>query len=216
MIAFYFLLLLVVVVIAIDILPEFNIWQSRIHIGRWNDSRSWKNSIRDKSLQWLKKTPTIKLTDNKRLIAVDMIRGNYKRSAIQHWQQAALVLGLVEAYEKTNDENIRKQVNDFIESKIDPSGNWKSMPGEIDGVILAYAISKASWISPQNHTPAMEAIWQNIQKMIGDDQTVEYRKPMKDFRYVDTIGFICPFLIRYGVLFEKPEAVSLSLKQISE
>ncbi|RZJ29437.1 MAG: hypothetical protein EOO48_07510 [Flavobacterium sp.] len=216
MIAFFILLFVVVIVVAIDIVPEFDIWQSRIRIGRWNDNENWISSVKAKSLAWLKKTPTIKLTDNKRLVIVDMIRGNYKRSAIQHWQQAALVLGLIEAYEKTSDEKIRTQIDEFIETKIDNSGNWKSVPKEIDGVILAYAISKVPWIDAAQFNPAFDAIWEMLRQMIGADGTVQYRKHMKNYRYVDTIGFICPFLIRYGTMFNNPDAISLSLKQISE
>jgi unsaturated rhamnogalacturonyl hydrolase len=216
MAAFFMLLFLVLMVLAIDLFPQFYIWQSRIHIGRWPNENIWKDKITSVSMQWLKKTPTIKLTDNKRLIIIDMLKGNYKRNAIQHWQQASLLLGLVSAFEKTGDENIKRQIQSFVNAKLDVSGNWKQTPKEIDGVILAYAILKVSWIDHQNYKPAYDAIWTMIQGLIGDDGTVQYRKHTKDFRYVDTIGFICPFLIRYGTLFGNEEATLLGCRQISE
>jgi unsaturated rhamnogalacturonyl hydrolase len=215
-IAFFILLFLVFVVLAIDFVPQFNTWQSRIHIGRWQDKDAWQKKISGKSLQWLKNTPTIKLTDNNRLIVIDMLRGTYKRNAIQHWQQAALLLGLISAFEKTGGENIKRQIRDFIDSKMDASGNWKQAPKEVDGVILAYAMLKADWIDHQKYKSAYDAIWKLVQDLTGADGTVQYRKHMKDFRYVDTIGFICPFLIRYGTLFNNDEATLLACRQIAE
>ncbi len=214
--AFFILFFLVLAVLAIDFVPQFYVWQSRIKIGRWPDRETWRKNVLNVSLQWLKNTPTIKLTDNKRLIVIDMLRGNYKRSAIQHWQQAALVLGLIEAYEKTKDENIKRQINMFVRSKIDASGNWKQTPDAVDGVILAYAILKAAWIDHAKNKPAYDAMWKLVQSLIGPDGTVAYRKHTSAYRYVDTIGFICPFLVRYGTMFGHTEAVELSCRQISE
>jgi len=54
-----------------------------------------------------------------------------------------------------------------------------------------------------------------IQDLVGTDGTVAYRKYTTDYRFVDTIGFICPFLVLYGVKFNKPEAIDLSIKQIT-
>lgn len=214
--AFFILLFLVVSVLAIDFFPQFNTWQSRIHIGRWPDLEAWQNKITSVSLQWLKKTPTIKLTDNKRLIVIDMLKGNYKRNAIQHWQQAALLLGLIGAYEKTGNQKIKKQIDNFVASKLDKSGNWKETPKEVDGVILAYALLKIGWIDQEKYKPAYDSIWKLVQSLVGKDRTVQYRSHTKDFRYVDTIGFICPFLVCYGTLFNNDEATLLGCNQIAE
>jgi len=212
-VAFFILLTFVLVVLAIDFIPQLLQWQSRIGIGRWNDKSIWREKVLSQSLQWLNNTPTIKLTDNKRLIIIDMLKGNYSRHAIQHWQQAALLLGLSDAYLKTNDTKIKTQIDRFVNSKIDSTGNWKEMPQEIDGVILAYALMKTD--QDGKYKLAYDAMWQLIQNLIGEDGTVQYRRHMKDFRYVDTIGFICPFLIRYGTLFQNAAAVDLGCKQIA-
>lgn len=55
-----------------------------------------------------------------------------------------------------------------------------------------------------------------IQEHIGEDGTIEYRKFMKGYRYVDTIGFICPFLVTYGIRYNKSECIDLAVKQIKE
>ena len=216
MIGCILLITLILLTLAIDFGIQFNTWQSRIHIGRWKDRDTWTTALSTKSLLWLKKTPTIKLTDNDRLIIVDIIKGNYKRDAIQHWQEAAILLGLVQQFEKTRDQNIREQINTFISSRIETTGNWKTPPQEIDAVILGYAILNTPWVDHQKNRPTYDALWQMCKALIGDDGTVQYRKHMKNYRYVDTIGFICPFLIAYGTRFDKSEAIDLSLRQIAE
>tara|TARA_R110001583_G_scaffold95839_1_gene239885 strand:+ start:3297 stop:4454 length:1158 start_codon:yes stop_codon:yes gene_type:complete len=210
------LLIIVVFILIIDVIPEFNIWQSRIHIGRWTDKELWKEKMSQKSLKWLKQTPTIKLTDNKRLIIIDILKGNYKRKSIQHWQEAGLLLGLIEVYKKNKQPNIQKQINNYIAAQIDVKGNWKNKIDSIDGVILAYAILKVTWVDHQKNKPAYDTIWRLILNYIGTDGTVEYTKHMKDYRFVDTIGFICPFLITYGIKFNNKEAIDLGMNQINE
>ena len=48
----------------------------------------------------------------------------------------------------------------------------------------------------------------------GDDGTIFYRDFIPNIRFVDTIGFICPFLTFYGVKYNKPEYVNLAFNQI--
>lgn len=209
-----FLLISIVLILVIDFLPQFDTWQSRIHIGRFTDTTIWKQKMYQKSSLWLRKTPTIKLTDNNRLIVIDMLKGNYKRNSIQHWQEAALLLGLTEHFYKTGDAKAKQQIDTFVNSKIDGTGNWKSTPKEIDGVILSYAILNLKWLDHDQYKPSYDAIWNLIQESIGVDGTVQYRIHASDYRFVDTIGFICPFLIKYGVKFNNPQAINLGIQQI--
>lgn len=168
-----------------------------------------------RSKDWLTSMPTIKLTDNTRLIIIDILRGNYKRTAIQSWQEAALVLGLTEYYATTKDEKIKKNLDLFVSSKIDSTGNWRKPPNEIDEVILAYAIINIPWINHEKLKHSYDVIYNLIINLKGIDGTVAYKKHNTNYRFVDTIGFICPFLINYGVKFNNYEAIELSVKQIT-
>jgi len=93
-------------------------------------------------------------------------------------------------------------------------GNWKHTPTEIDGVILAYAIFSIPWLDHNAYKPAFDAIYSLVLNLKGEDGTVAYKKYNTDYRFVDTIGFICPFLVHYGLHFNQPEAVELAVKQI--
>ncbi|WP_282937461.1 glycoside hydrolase family 88 protein [Paenibacillus sp. RC67] len=208
------LLLLIAVVILIDIVPIGRDWVSRIHIGRYQDKQVWNRSITTRGIRWLNNTPKIKVTDNTRFVAIDMLRGNYTKSAIQHWQEAALVMGLAEYVKQNNDSEVKQEITKFLSSKLDNQGQWIDKPKQVDGAILAYSIMKLEFIDTDRYKAAFDYVWEMIQDHKGQDGTVAYRKFMQSYRYVDTIGFICPFLVSYGVRYEKEECIELAVKQI--
>ncbi|MEH6949740.1 glycoside hydrolase family 88 protein [Bacillus sp. JJ634] len=210
------LLSVVVVIALIDVVPLFKDWYRRIHIGRFTDRQIWNKSITEKAVHWLNKTPTIKVTDNTRLIAIDILKGNYKKNAIQYWQEAALLLGLSEYLKEYDDYKVKKQINQFLKMKFDKNGQWIEKPKHIDGAILAYSIMKLHFIDTDQYKSALDYTWELIKEHIGEDGTVEYRKSMKSYRYVDTIGFICPFLVAYGKKYDINACIDLAVKQIKE
>ncbi|PGL70334.1 glycoside hydrolase family 88 protein [Bacillus sp. AFS055030] len=207
---------IIILIILIDIVPLFQDWLSRIHIGRFNDKKTWSESITNKSVKWLNNTPKIKVTDNTRFVVLDMLSGNYSKNTIQHWQEASLLLGLVE-YLKTNpDKSVVNSIKKYLNDKFDQNGQWKQKPANIDVAILAYAVLKIEFIDVNKYKNALDFTWKMIQEHIGTDGTVGYRKSMENYRYVDTIGFICPFLVSYGTKYNKVECIELAIKQISE
>lgn len=211
-----FIILIFIIIFLIDAFPQFYTWQSRIKIGRFQNREDWQNKVLKISKKWLQSTPTIKLTDNNRLIILDILKGNYSRTAIQSWQEAALVLGLSEYAMKTNNSDTKKQILNLVSSKMEASGKWKAKPTETDHAILAYAFLNSSFVDHQKYQPAFDETYQMIQSLKGSDGTVAYKKHSQDFRFVDTIGFICPFLVHYGLKFNIPEAIDLAILQITE
>lgn len=209
-------IILTIIIVSIDMIPIFITWLSRIHIGRYNDIEVWNKSITNIGIKWLNRTPKIKVTDNTRLIVIDMLRGNYTKNAIQHWQEASLLLGLTEYLKSNEDKTVKNNIENFLNSKFDNEGQWIDKPEYIDGAILAYAIMKLDFIDIDKYKLAFDYIWNMIQDHIGEDGTVKYRKFMNSYRYVDTIGFICPFLVCYGNRYNKSECIDLSIKQIKE
>jgi len=203
-------------VITIDLVPVIKDWVLRIHMGRYEDKPIWNETITKKGSKWLLNTPKIKVTDNTRLVVIDMLKGNYTKSTIQHWQEASLVLGLSEYLKHNDDKEMKSEIEKFLNSKFDSNGQWLEKPKHIDGAILAYAIMKLEYIDINKYKKALDYTWEMIKEHIGEDGTVEYRKFMKSYRYVDTIGFICPFLVCYGTKFNKDDCIDLAVKQIKE
>ncbi|MCM3115085.1 glycoside hydrolase family 88 protein [Neobacillus sp. MER 74] len=206
----------VLVIGLIDIVPIFKDWLSRIYIGRWGDLFIWNKSITKLGVKWLNKTPKIKVTDNIRLVILDIIKGNYTKSTIQDWQEASLILGISEYLNNYDDNKVKEELLKYLNRKFNKNGGWIKEPTHIDVAILAYSIMKINFINKENYKNALDHVWEMIKNHIGNDGTVEYRKSMKSYRYVDTIGFICPFLIAYGNSFKKTECIELAMKQIKE
>ncbi|CAH1207737.1 hypothetical protein PAECIP111891_03085 [Paenibacillus allorhizoplanae] len=205
----------IIVIALIDLIPMGLDWINRIHIGRYDDKQKWNESITTIGVKWLSRTPKIKVTDQTRLVAIDMLQGNYTKHAIQHWQEAALLLGLGE-YVKSNDNpaEIRQKIGEYVHSKMDGQGSWARKPEYVDAAILAYAIMKLDFLEVERYRNALDETWHLIQDHIGNEGSVAYRKFMGKYRYVDTIGFICPFLVAYGIRYGKEECVELAVRQI--
>ena len=208
------LLAVIIIIALVDTIPMFKDWLSRIHMGRYENKQHWTQAITNVGIKWLNATPKIKVTDNTRLVVIDMLRGNYTKHAIQHWQEAALLLGLSESIKRQDEQQIKGEIQKFLNQKFNGEGQWITKPTHIDGAILAYAVMKLAYIDVDRYKPAFDYTWELIQEHTGSDGTVEYRKFMKSYRYVDTIGFICPFLVAYGVRYGKPECVELAMRQI--
>lgn len=204
------LILLIVVVLLNDIIPITKTWISRIHIGRYDNKDIWKNAIAGKSVKWLNNTPKIKVTDNTRLVIIDKLKGNYSKSAIQHWQHAALLLGLNEG----GDNKANESINKYLNSHFDGNGQWKEKPEFVDCAILSYAIMK--YDTADKYKPSLDYTYELIKELVGEDNTVKYRESMPNYRYVDTVGFISPFLVRYGLKYNDEKAIELGIKQITE
>jgi len=205
-----------IVVIAFDVIPIVRDWASRIHMGRIEEHTTWNKVITKKGSSWLVNTPKMKVTDNTRLVVLDMFKGNYSNSALQSWQEAALLLGLSESLKCNDDPQVKEKILKYLNSKFDSTGHWKSKPENVDAAMLAYAVMKIDFIDSNKYKNAMDYTWGLIQNHVGQDDTVMYRKSMRKYRYVDTVGFICPFLIAYGLKYERKECIDLAIKQIKE
>ena len=198
------------IIILIDIIPIMKTWASRIHIGRYDNKDIWKNVIAKESIKWLNNTPKIKVTDNTRLVIIDKLKGNYSKSAIQHWQHAALLLGLNEG----GDNKANESINKYLNSHFDGNGQWKEKPEFVDCAILSYAIMK--YDTADKYKPSLDYTYELIKELVGEDNTVKYRESMPNYRYVDTVGFISPFLVKYGLKYNDEKAIELGIKQITE
>ena len=209
-IAMIILIILIMVILLNDIIPIMKTWVSRIHIGRYDNKDIWKNAIAEKSIKWINNTPKIKVTDNTRLVIIDKLKGNYSKSAIQHWQHAALLLGLNE--DENNKAN--ESINQYLNSHFDGNGQWKEKPEFVDCAILSYAVMKCD--TTDKYKPSLDYTYELIKELVGEDNTVKYRKSMPNYRYVDTVGFISPFLVKYGLKYNDEKAIELGIKQITE
>ncbi len=163
----------------------------RFKIGHWDNIESWKKKVKSRCVKWLKKTPTIPRNDNERLILNDIIHKRYYSESIQYWQFAGLIFGLGEG----------QVVSTFIASVIDlNSGLLKRKINSIEVGILAFAILRIE--NPILIRPAMDQVYDFILDVKGNNNTIPYRKGWDNIRFVDTLAFVCPFLMLYAEKYD--------------
>lgn len=194
--------------VATDIFINGKVWIGRIKIGRYKEYEKWYADICRIGKKWMVHMPITKKTSQSRLILIDILNGNYKNNNIQSWQSGGLYLGL------TEHEKDQQVVQSYQQIFLGQDGRWIKKPEEVDYALLAYAILRKA-DDTEHLKEAMDQIYQLILERIQEkDGCVCYRKHVPDIRFVDTIGFICPFLCLYGKIYHVQEAIALSWHQI--
>ncbi|WP_307993500.1 glycoside hydrolase family 88 protein [uncultured Intestinibacter sp.] len=184
----------------------------RFHIGRWQNDNEWIKAIEKICVKWTKRTPTVKITDNSKLIAIDMINGKYRSKTIQSWQIGGILLGLKES----NDKDSKEAVDKVIKNLIKEDGNWRVNPTNVDCGLLSYAILK-NCKDYKKIKPAMDFSISLIENNICEDGMVAYLTDKSiNERYIDTLGFICPFLQLYSNIYGYEKFSKISLEQINQ
>lgn len=161
-------------------------WQSRIGIGRWNDRLVWQRALERKARKWVRRPPTVKISDNDRWILLDVVRGKYRNRTIQSWQDAGLLLGL-DAGESRS----------YAARRIDRrTGDWKIKPCNVDAALSGYALKKNGALPRPAEYTLIELLSSH---RCGPRGTIAYRKTLPHIRFVDTIGMTVPFLTLCGM-----------------
>lgn len=165
--------------VLVDVFVYLQEWQSRIHIGRWKDRREWQQALERTSRRWLMHSPVVRKTANTRLLLCDVLRGTFRSSTIQKWQDAGLLLGL-------DEEDAREYVRHyrflFDFQKLEP-----------EDLLLAYALLKHHCLTDKQQHEIL-----SYYDDLKDAGTIAYRPWLKNVRFVDTIGMVLPFLHACG------------------
>lgn len=204
------LLLCCLAIYAVDFLFYLKGRYCRFHIGRW-ENHNWRTAIKKTALKWLRRTPTVKITDNSRYMLLDFVQGRYRSKSIQSWQKAALILGLLES----DDEVSRSAAKREALNLLDENGEWKESPVAVDCGMLSYAVLKAA-DNPQAVRPAMDFSRSLIERNINEDGMISYTGGRDNPEmYVDTIGLTCPFLALYAKVYGVSSCEEISFHQLT-
>lgn len=163
----------------VDAFVNLHEWFLRIHIGRWQNRKIWQQVVERKAKEWLRHAPTVRQTAQNRLVLWDIIRGKYRNSTIQTWQDAGLLLGL-------------GQVGAVEYMRFHPNvPNARDVMPE--DMLLAYVLKKNGCLNPQAEAKILEH-FQNVK----EQGTIYYRPWAENIRFVDTLGMVLPFLHACG------------------
>lgn len=199
-------IILTALIIGTDIFTSVIERYSHFHIGQWSNTYEWKNAVMNVCIRWALKTPILRLKKDCRYLLLDQIRGVYGKAMVQSWQKAGCVLGLQEVGYSKVQKKIKAQV-------LDTTGDWVVHVNKIDYAMLAYSLLKKE--NPDSIQNAMDHMAQCIEANLCQDGMISYSGGKEATRrYVDTLGFVCPFLARYGKVYHKPRYIEIAVDQI--
>ncbi len=174
------LLFVVFAFLSVDAYINFNEWQSRIHIGRWNNRKQWQKAIEKNAEAWLKHSPTVRVTNQHRLMLLDILSGTFRSSTIQTWQTAGLLLGLDRSSAKTY---VKAHPNLFTQKEVLP-----------EDFLLAYTLKKHGLLNDEQEKTILASC-----QDVKNTGTIYYRSWVKKLRFVDTLGMVLPLLHACGL-----------------
>lgn len=206
------ILLIVLAVLLFDFVPDFLNWTGRIGIGKITDDSQWLDKVRNVNMKWVSSgVPKVPYDENKRLKLVETVKNFGKISTVSYWQEAALLKAATQA---CSDE-VNDDVNDLVLRYIDDiSGEWKVEPDRIDAAILAYEMMNSEFIKAEDIKPAMDNIALMLKELYEKYGFIPYNQNAAKIRFVDSIGMVCPFLIKYALKYNKSEYLDIAIEQI--
>lgn len=206
------LLLVVLVILSFDYIDILLNWLGRIKIGTIQDDSEWKKATEKVVEKWLHSgTPKLPVNEHKKFKIIDAIKNSGKVMSTDYWQDAAVLKAAASM------KDVDSAIFDLLERYIDTdNGHWKIEPKKIDCAILAHEMLCCKFIDNDSVKPAMDNVAHFLKKLFDEYGTIPYNVNAKDVRFVDTVGMVCPFLIKYAVVYNQPEYVDIALDQIKE
>ena len=189
-------------VIGCDLLPVLLAWLGRIHIGRHSE-KEWTQKAEAVAQKWVKKLPAMPVNDNNSFTILPRIKGEYSNKKFNCWQEACLLLGT-----KDNEEARKAAYEFFLNADIEKQDYT---PGT---AMLLFALLECGFERDEKVASACADYCKKALAAAGMG-TLPYNKG-GDNRYVDVLGMVCPFLIKYSRTYGSNQALELAKKQLDE
>lgn len=173
--------------------------------NHWSDD-NWLESMCEVANKWLRNPPKVETSEYFKHPLTAKILGVNRNRTLQSWQTAALIDGLFDNNQEIPDYLINKWLKDDY--------TWRKQPETIDQAFLANQFLIHGIHS--NLKIAMYNIYELIVNNIQPDGTICYRDNINKYRFVDTIGFICPFLMSFSKIYGVDNAAALAHRQIED
>lgn len=211
-IQFGFRILVVVIIVALfELLNHKHELKKRIirrfYQGRFQSVKDWEKAIYKRNVKWLNNTPVVKASDIQKTFLMSIFTKKKEQESIQVWQSASIYLSLKEYVLVHQDEKCILEMEKF-------ENNYKNRfeIGEIkdsDYGMLAFSMLGIS---------QSDDLSKSMIKYITDNHAstgeVLYKKHVKNIAFVDTLGFVCPFLVKYGVFTKDLKYINKAIEQI--
>ena len=189
----------VLTAISFDVVPFVLNTLGRMKIGTLKGD-DWFAAATDIAVKWSEKgLPSVPRVAGQRLTVVDRLNKTYKSETIQSWQTGSVLMSLNGIAPEVAKQSALKY--------IDPqTGEWVSFIDRVDSAFLAHSILSNPCIDKEFIKPAMKATADMLLDEYDRYGSVPYTKN-SDHRYVDTVGLVCPFLVKYSLVYDDKKAM---------
>ena len=197
------LLMICLCFFAADMVPVFLTWVKRIHIGRYTDKKAWYENAEKVAVKQTEKLPPIAVTDRTAYTLVPRLKGEYFNKKFSAWQVGSLlkVTG--------KNETARSAAYRFFEEN-----NLTSCEYTPGTAMLLYALIENGFDKDEKVVAAADDYCKKALAAAGEG-TLPYNVGQPE-KYVDVLGMVCPFLIKYHQTYGCPEAFELAKRQFDE
>ena len=196
-------LLICLLILGCDFVPMFMTWLGRIHIGKFESEQQWEEKAEKVALKWIEKLPPMATTDKASYTFLPRIKGEYVNKKFNAWQEACLLLAL------KNNEKARTAAYDyFVKAELEKQ---EYTPGN---AMLLYALLESGFEKDEKVAAAAADYCKKALAVAGMS-TLPYNKG-SDNHYVDVLGMVCPFLIKYHLTYGSNQALELVKRQFDE
>lgn len=211
MIVLFSLIALLLIIILLFLLPQAIISVKgklidRFYLGRIQTEALWQDKVLSICKKWALVTPTVDRSDSGPALS-KLVLKNRRKDSIQVWQTASLYLALKEYTSFTPDESVERILHQ-MQKKAEKEYSFTSLQDSEYGM-LAFAMYDS-----KNSDQLKEAVLEYVKKYTTKDGIICYKSKTPSTAFVDTLGFICPFLTRYGISKKDDTYIDLAKKQL--
>ncbi len=181
----------------------------RIRIGRWKTEEDCHRQMLKQLERQIEKPVKVPISTLSGLTIPGLSRKAKYPVNLQFWQLAALISASSRKVD-LKEKSVRKILK-LIQK---PGKNSMQITQDPSLALLIFYL----WENSKEAGPELEGLiadtYELLKSFIGEDGCLCYNKKEKEKRLVDTVGMACPFLIKYGIEKEEPQAIALAIKQI--
>lgn len=171
--------------------------------GRIAEHGVWERKLCAVCKKWILNTPILPATDD-HISLIGKVCKKEQRQSIQVWQEGSLCLGLKDYYNRKQDNTVLQVLDLYIQKSI-----RSKKVNAADYGLLAFAV-----LGDEPCEALVSDFLKYIENSMGKNQTILYKPQAKNCAFVDTIGFVCPFLVKYGLQTKQQTYIELAKKQI--
>ena len=138
----------------------------------------------------------------------------HKDYAYYNFPLAFLMSGMLDSYERSRQKPLLDEVIDKCQGLVADDGELLFTFDKVDQATFGLVFLQLYKITTtKKYLIAANNIYDHVLSFVGEDDIVRYRQGV-NVAFIDTIGLVCPFLVKYADVTANEQALILAKKQV--